>query len=192
MKTQIIIALKMLLLMTVLTGIIYPLFITGLAQLVFPVKANGSMVVKNGEIVGSGLIGQKFTSDQYFWQRPSAIDYNPLPSGGTNFGMTSQTLKTKTETEIQSFLQNNYLPENTEIPNEMIFASASGLDPHISAQAARLQILRIAKSRNADEGKIHQLVDSLVENRQCFFLGQERVNVLLLNLELDNLLNHRQ
>jgi K+-transporting ATPase ATPase C chain len=191
MKTQIIIALKMLLLMTILTGIIYPLFITGMAQLVFPAKANGSMVVKNGEIVGSGLIGQKFTSDRYFWPRPSAIDYNPLPSGGTNFGMTSQTLKTKTETEIQSFLQRNYLPENTEIPNEMIFASASGIDPHISAQAARLQIKRIAKARNADEGIIHQLVDRFVEGRQCFFLGQERVNVLLLNLELDILLNQR-
>lgn len=192
MKTQIIIALKMLLLMTILSGIIYPLFITGLAQLVFPAKANGSMVVKNGEIVGSGLIGQKFTSDRYFWPRPSAIDYNPLPSGGTNFGMTSQTLKTKTETEIQSFLQKNYLPENTEIPNEMVFASASGIDPHISAQAAMLQIKRIANARNADEGKILRLVDSLVEKRQCFILGQERVNVLLLNLKLDNLLNQRQ
>lgn len=192
MKTQIIIALKMLLLMTILSGIIYPLFITGLAQLVFPAKANGSMVVKNGEIFGSGLIGQKFTSDRYFWPRPSAIDYNPLPSGGTNFGMTSQTLKTKTETEIQSFLQKNYLPENTEIPNEMVFASASGIDPHISAQAAMLQIKRIANARNADEGKILRLVDSLVEKRQCFILGQERVNVLLLNLKLDNLLNQRQ
>lgn len=178
--------------MTVLTGIIYPLFITGLAQLVFPAKANGSLILKNDTIVGSGLIGQKFTSDRYFWSRPSAIDYNPVPSGGTNFGMTSQTLKTKTETEIQSFLQRNYLPENTEIPNEMIFASASGLDPHISAQATRLQIKRIAKARNADEGIILRLVDRFVEDRQCFFLGQERVNVLLLNLELDNLLNQRQ
>lgn len=178
--------------MTVLTGIIYPLFITGLAQLVFPAKANGSMVVKNGEIVGSGLIGQKFTSDRYFWPRPSATDYNPLPSGGTNFGMTSQTLKTKTEAEIQSFIQNNYLPANTEIPNEMVFASASGLDPHISVQAARLQIKRIAKGRNADEGIILRLVDRFIEDRQCFILGQERVNVLLLNLELDNLLNQRQ
>lgn len=188
MKTQIIISLKMLLMMTVLTGIIYPLFITGLAQLVFPAKANGSLILKNDTIIGSGLIGQQFTSDRYFWPRPSAIDYNPLPSGGTNFGMTSQTLKTKTETEIQSFLQRNYLPENTEIPNEMIFASASGLDPHISVQAARLQTKRIAKARNEDEGLILRLVDRFVEERQCFILGQERVNVLLLNLELDILL----
>lgn len=178
--------------MTILTGIIYPLFITGMAQLVFPAKANGSMVVKNGEIVGSGLIGQKFTSDRYFWPRPSAINYNPVPSGGTNFGMTCQTLKMKTETEIQGFLQNNYLPATTEIPTEMIFASASGLDPHISVQAARLQIKRIAKARNADEGIILRLVDRFVEERQCFILGQERVNVLLLNLELDNLLNQQQ
>ena len=190
MKTQIIIALKMLLLMTVLTGIIYPLFITGVAQLVFPAKANGSLIVRNDTILGSQLIGQKFTSDKYFWSRPSAVDYNPLPSGGSNLGMTSQKLKDTAMALRQIFTSKNYLPKNAEIPNEMFFSSASGLDPHISVSAARLQVNRIAKSRNTGDEQINRIIDNMNESRQYFFLGQERINVLLLNLELDKVMKN--
>jgi len=180
----------MLLIMTVLTGVIYPFFVTGIAQLVFPAQANGSLIVKNDTIVGSQLIGQIFTSDKYFWSRPSAVDYNPLPSGGSNLGMTSKKLKDTTIALRQIFLSKNYLPENAEIPNEMIFSSASGLDPHISVAAARLQVKRIAKSRNIGQEQINRIIDNMKESRQYFFLGQERINVLLLNLELDKVMKN--
>jgi len=132
MKTQMIIALKLLLVMTVLTGIVYPLVMTGLAQLCFPSKANGSMVMKDGNIAGSELIGQKFDSSIYFWSRPSAIDYNPVPSGASNFGPTSDKLKKQVSDRRASFAAKNSITDITAIPKEMIFASGSGLDPHIS------------------------------------------------------------
>lgn len=185
MKKQMIISIKILLVFTVLTGIIYPFFITGIAQLVFPFRANGSLIQKNNLYVGSELIGQKFTGDEYFWSRPSAVDYNPLPSGGSNYGMTNQKLKDTTLAIRELFIQKNHLSENTDVPEEMIFSSASGLDPHISVMAAKLQVHRISKARSIDEKKIDELIDDLKEPRQFFFLGEARINVLLLNLELD-------
>jgi K+-transporting ATPase ATPase C chain len=183
MKNHILISIKMLLLMTVLTGIIYTLFITGISQLIFPKKANGSII----QNVGSELIGQKFTSEKYFWSRPSATDYNPLPSGGSNLGMTSKTLQDKTLAITNYFTVKNEISKISIIPNEMIFSSASGLDPHISIEAANLQVKRIANARNIDETQIVQIITKLKENRQFFILGEERINVLLLNLELDKL-----
>jgi len=187
MKSQIIISTKILLVFTVLTGIIYPLFITGIAQLAFHSKANGSLLIENNQIIGSKLIGQNFSSDKYFWPRPSAIGYNPLPSGGSNYGMTSQILKDKSFNQKFMFIQKNHLSFGTNIPHEMIYSSASGLDPDISVEAAKLQVNRISKLRNIDKNQILQLIAKLKLKRQFYMLGEERINVLLMNIELDKL-----
>ena len=190
MKTQIIIAFKFLLVMTVLTGIIYPFLMTGLAQLTFPAKANGSLIIRDGKIIGSELIGQKFDSGLYFWSRPSAIGYNPIPSGASNYGPTSGTLKRLVTTRRILFSKMNSLADTIEIPDEMIFASGSGLDPHISPEAARLQLNRIVKNREfgeAQKAKVLKLIKNLTEHPQFHLLGQERINVFLLNLSLDKI-----
>jgi len=183
-------AIKVFLLFTVLTGIVYPLFITGIAQLFFPKKANGSLITKENQIVGSKLIGQQFDSAIYFTPRPSAISYNPLPSGGSNYGLNSTKLKKLVVERKQKFITLNELDSLTGIPSEMLFASASGLDPHISPKAAYLQVERIVKSRNFNSDqklKLEQLIKDQTEAPQFFCLGEERVNVLLLNLEIDKI-----
>lgn len=190
MKTQLIIALKFLLVMTVLTGIVYPLFMTGIAQLFFPSKANGSMVMKDGKIAGSELIGQKFDSSIYFWSRPSAIDYNPVPSGASNFGPTSDKLKKQVSERQASFAAKNSITDITAIPKEMIFASGSGLDPHISPEAALCQLERVATARNFNaeqKQKIQQLITNMKEGPQYFLFGEPRINVFKLNLAVDNI-----
>jgi K+-transporting ATPase ATPase C chain len=189
MKT-LIISLKAFLFFTVLTGVIYPLFVTGFAQLVFPSKANGSLIINDNKIIGSELIGQQFDSSIYFTSRPSAISYNPLPSGGSNYGLTNSKLKQQVNERKQHFIEFNQLESLTEIPAEMLFASASGLDPHISKQSALLQVNRIANARNfgvAQKQKLIACVNRFTENPQILVLGEERVNVLLLNLELDKI-----
>jgi K+-transporting ATPase ATPase C chain len=187
---RLIISLKIFLFFTMLTGIIYPLFITGVAQLLFSEKANGSLISINSKKVGSELIGQQFDSKTYFISRPSAISYNPLPSGGSNYGLTNIKLKNiVTERKIQ-FILFNQLDSLTVIPSEMLFASASGLDPHISQKAALLQVDRVAKVRNFNTIQKQNLVQSvknLTEAPQFLVLGEERVNVLVLNLELDKI-----
>jgi len=189
MKT-VIISLKIFLFFTVLTGIIYPIFVTGFAQLVFPSKANGSLIVNDNKIIGSKLIGQQFDSAKYFTPRPSVISFNPLPSGGSNYGLTNSKLKQQVIELKRHFIEFNQLDSLTEIPAEMIFASASGLDPHISKQSALLQVNRIANARNFGIAQKQQLitcVTRLTEKPQILVLGEERVNVLMLNLELDKL-----
>jgi K+-transporting ATPase ATPase C chain len=189
MKT-LIISIKIFLFFTVLTGVIYPLIVTGIAQIVFPAKANGSLIVKNNQIIGSKLIGQQFDSVIYFWSRPSSVFYNPLPSGGSNYGLTNVKLKNLVAERRRNFDSFNQLDSLTEIPSEMLFASASGLDPHISPDAAILQIDRIAKARNFDNAQKQELmkcVQYLSETPQFLFLGESRVNVLLLNLETDKI-----
>lgn len=185
-----IISFKVFLFFTILTGIIYPLIVTGLAQVAFPVKANGSLIVSDGKIAGSALIGQNFDSSVYFSSRPSAVDYNPMPSGGSNYGLTNEKLrKLVTERRID-FIACNKLDSITEVPPEMLFASASGLDPHISPQSAFLQSDRIAKVRKlsyAQKLKLLQLIELQIESPQFSIFGEERVNVLLLNIELDSL-----
>jgi K+-transporting ATPase ATPase C chain len=190
MKTQTIIALKILLIMTILTGVIYPLFMTGLAQLIYPSKANGSLITRDGRIIGSVLIGQKFDSTVYFWSRPSAIGYNPVPSGGSNYGPTSDTLKKLVNARRIMFMKANSMNDMAAIPKEMIFASGSGLDPHISPRAALLQVDRISVARHFDNNQkqiLRQSVKELSEKPQFLFLGEERINVLLLNLELEKI-----
>ena len=184
---RLIISLKIFMFFTVLTGIIYPLLITGIAQVVFPEKANGSLIVIDNKTVGSELIGQQFDSKKYFVSRPSAISYNPLPSGGSNYGLTNTRLKNLVTERKTHFIDFNQLDSHTVIPSEMLFASASGLDPHISQKAALLQVERIVKARNFNtiqKQNLIQCIKSLTETPQYLVFGQERVNVLVLNLEL--------
>ena len=187
---SLVISLKALLFFTVVTGVVYPLLITGIARGVFPEKANGSLVIKENRITGSELIGQQFESEKYFTSRPSSISYNPLPSGGSNYGLTNAKLKQQVEERRRLFADFNQMEDGTTVPADMLFASASGLDPHISKQAALLQVNRIAKARNFSEAqkqKLSACVDILTEGPQLRVLGEERVNVLLLNLEVDKI-----
>lgn len=189
MKT-LIISLKIFLFFSVLIGIIYPLLITGIAQIVFPSKANGSLIANINQIIGSELIGQQFDSAIYFTSRPSIISYNPLPSGGSNFGLTNAHLKNLVVERKKQFIAFNKLDTFTEVPPEMLFASASGLDPHISAKAALLQMDRIAKARNFNTIQKQRLLQCIIEHTeapQFSILGEERVNVLLLNLDVDKI-----
>ena len=183
-------SLKAFLFFTVITGIIYPLFVTGIAQLVFPAKANGSLIIKDNRITGSELIGQQFESAKYFTSRPSSISYNPLPSGGSNYGLTNSILKQQVDERRQRFVQFNQLDSGIAVPAEMLFASASGLDPHISIQAALLQVNRVARARDFNDIqklKLSECVNRLTEEPQIMVLGEERINVLLLNLEVDRI-----
>jgi K+-transporting ATPase ATPase C chain len=188
MKTQSIIALKFLLVMTILTGLIYPLLMTGMAQITYHSKSNGSLILKDGKVIGSELIGQRSDSSIYFASRPSVIGYQPVPSGGSNYGPTSDTLKKQAELRRESFARINSIADKSSIPAEMIFASASGLDPHISPEAAYLQVERISEARHfnaSQKEKLYQIVKRMTEEPQLFCLGQERINVLMLNIELD-------
>jgi potassium-transporting ATPase KdpC subunit len=190
MKTQTITALKFLLLFTILTGIIYPVTMTVVAQLVFPSKANGSLILKDGKIVGSELIGQKFDSTIYFWSRPSATGYNTIPSGASNYGPISDTLRKLVSARRDHFAQSNAIKERMTIPGEMIFASGSGLDPHISPESALMQSERIIMARNFSSQQKEELlrkIHDLTETRQFLYLGEPRINVLILNLELDKI-----
>lgn len=187
---SLIISVKIFLFFTILTGIVYPLLVTGIAQLAFPGKANGSLIRVNNKIMGSELIGQQFDTAIYFSSRPSAVDYNPLPSGGSNLGSTSSKLKNLVTERKLHFIAYNELDSLTVIPSEMLFASASGLDPHISPQAALLQVNRISKARhfsNLQKQQLVGLIHSKTEFPQFGILGEERVNVLLLNIELDKI-----
>jgi potassium-transporting ATPase KdpC subunit len=190
MKTQTIIALKFLLVMTILTGMIYPMLMTGMAQLFYPSKANGSLIMKDGKIIGSELIGQKFDSSIYFWSRPSTIGYNPIPSGASNYGPTSDTLKKLVIARRGLFARMNSMSDVLAVPKEMIFASASGLDPDISPESAFMQVERICKARHFNSNQKEKLlikIKDATETPQYLFLGEERLNVLLLNLELDKI-----
>jgi K+-transporting ATPase ATPase C chain len=188
MKKVILQSLSVFFVMTVLTGVIYPLFITLIGQAAFPKQANGSLIVNNGKVVGSELIGQNFLDSTYFQSRPSAINYNPIPSGASNLGLSSALLKEQVYSRKFEFKKNNLLNDSVVVPSEMLFASGSGVDPHISVEAAKLQINRIIKSRNLNTDKsklLYNLVDSLSEYPQFGVLGNQVVNVLSLNLKLD-------
>ena len=190
MKKLIILSFTSLIIFTVLTGVIYPLLITGIAELFFPYQADGSLIKSGDKIIGSELISQKFDTSIYFWSRPSAIDDNPMPSGASNWGPTSDTLKKVVEIRRNSYDSLNFLPPNTNVPEDAVFASGSGVDPDISIENAKLQIDRIAKARNFDDNKkkkLIELVNNLSEKPQFGLLGDPRINVLKLNLELDKL-----
>jgi K+-transporting ATPase ATPase C chain len=175
---------RMLLVMTVVTGIAYPLIVTGIAQVAFKEKANGSLILQNEKIIGSRLIGQPFSDPKYFWSRPSATSpqpYNSTSSSGSNLGPTNPALKEAVEGRIKD------LGGKTPVPADLATASGSGLDPHISPAAAEYQIARVAKARNVPEEKLKDLVRKHTEGRQLGLLGEPRVDVLELNLALDAL-----
>jgi len=183
-------ALRIFAFFTVLTGIVYPLFVTGIAQLAFPSKANGSMIIWGNKAIGSKLIGQQFDSAKYFSSRPSAVSYNTLPSGGSNYGLTNIKLKELVSERKYQFIAFNQLDSLTEIPSEMLFSSASGLDPHISPMAAQLQVRRIVNARNfssKQSTQLEKLIKQHTEAPMFLCLGEKRINVLLLNFETDKI-----
>ena len=180
-------ALVLIIVFTVLTGLLYPLLVTGIAQVVFPGKANGSLLMKDGKAVGSELIGQPFSDPKYFWSRLSATGpfaYNAGASTGSNYGPLNPALFDAVKKRVQDLRAAD--PNNAQpIPVDLVTASGSGLDPHISVAAALYQIPRVARSRNVSEESLRVLVNQHTEGRQFGFLGEPRVNVLKLNLALD-------
>lgn len=192
MRKLLIQSIRQTLLWSLVTGIAYPLVITLIAQIAFKDQANGSLVTRDGKIIGSALLAQQFQGSNYFWPRPSACTYGTGASGlvassGSNLGPTSAPLQTNVMNNIAAFISGNNLPTNTVVPADMVYASASGLDPHISPEAAQLQVARVAGSRGLTEEKVKALVERFTDPPQWGFLGQARVNVLLLNVALDEM-----
>jgi potassium-transporting ATPase KdpC subunit len=182
-------ALVCLLVMTVLTGIAYPLVVTGIAQWVFPRQANGSLIEVNGMVVGSALIGQPFTAPRYFWPRPSAtrpVPYNAAASSGSNWGPLNPDLPARVKARVRA-LREGAADPSAPVPVDLVTASASGLDPDITPAAADWQVPRVARARGLSEETVRGLVASATQGRSFGILGEPRVNVLRLNLALDAL-----
>ena len=191
-------AIVVLLALTLITGLVYPLAMTGIAEVIFPRQAQGSLIERDGKVVGSELIGQLFTSDKYFHGRPSSTTapdpkdatktipapYNAANSGGSNLGPSNKALIDRVQGDIEALKNEN---PAAAVPADLVTTSASGLDPHISPEAALFQVPRIAKARNLPEDRIRQLVEDNAEGRFLGLLGEPRVNVLLLDLALDRM-----
>lgn len=192
MMRQALTAAILLVLLTLLTGAVYPLAMTGLAQALFPGQASGSLIVRQGAVVGSKLIGQKFTGPEYFHSRPSAAGpdgYDAASSSGSNLGPTNDKLLASVEENAKKVRTDNRLGANAPVPSDLVTASGSGLDPDISPAAAYLQAGRIAMARGLAPEMVRGLVDGHVQGRQLGLFGEPRVNVLVLNLALDALKN---
>ena len=187
MLEQLMPAVRVTLVLTVLTGMLYPALVTGIAKVIFPRQAAGSLVEAGGKTVGSELLGQKFVKPEYFQGRPSAAGdgYDAANSGASNLGPTSQKLVDRIQADMEKFRKKN--PDfSGPIPADLLTSSASGLDPHISPASAAAQVPRVARARRVAQARIQELVARSTENRQLGFLGEPRVNVLKLNLALDS------
>lgn len=186
LKTSLRPALVMTLLFALLLGIAYPLALTGIGQTIFPAQANGSIITQDGKAIGSTLIGQSFTSDRYFHPRPSAAGkgYDGLASSGSNLGPASQALTDRVKADVATLQQTS--PDHS-VPSDLVTTSASGLDPHISPEAAFYQVERVATARGQTQAAMHALVSQSVEQPLLGFLGEPRVNVLELNRRLDRI-----
>lgn len=186
MKAQLRPALTIFLFLTFITGVVYPLVVTGVAQVVFSHQANGSFIIVDGKVYGSELIGQQFDDPSYFWGRPSAAGYNAAASSGSNYGPMNPSLADSVQARIEALKAadpKNILP----IPVDLVTASGSGLDPHISVAAALYQVPRVAAARGWSEAEVQSLVEEYTQDRQFGIFGEPRVNVLLLNLALDGI-----
>ncbi|AAM25188.1 potassium-transporting ATPase subunit KdpC [Caldanaerobacter subterraneus] len=175
---------KFTLVFMVLLGLVYPFVMTGIANLLFPYQAKGSIIKVDGKPVGSELIGQKFTDPRWFMGRPSAVDYDATSSGGTNYALSNPKFHEELEKNIEEFLKKNPGVKRSEIPADIVTSSGSGLDPHISPKAAYLQVKRVAKVNGLPEEVVKKLVDKNIEGRFLGLFGEPRVNVLKLNLSL--------
>lgn len=190
MKT-LIIAAKLIIVMTVVTGVLYPWIMLGAAQGLFPHQANGSLIYSDDKLIGSELLAQDFTDSSYFWPRPSGISYNPQPSSGTNLGPTSKALLAQIANRRMLLSEAN---GGAEPPDDLLLASGSGLDPHISPAAAFYQLNRVGRARGLDSSQsklLQQLVERCVEPYSYGFIGQPRLNVLMLNIATDSLFSKR-
>ncbi|ERM92058.1 potassium transporter KtrA [Caldanaerobacter subterraneus subsp. yonseiensis KB-1] len=175
---------KFTLVFMVLLGLVYPFVMTGIANLLFPYQAKGSIIKVDSKPVGSELIGQKFTDPRWFMGRPSAVDYDATSSGGTNYALSNPKFHEELEKNIEEFLKKNPRVKRSEIPADIVTSSGSGLDPHISPEAAYLQVKRVAKANGLPEEVVKKLVDKNIEGRFLGLFGEPRVNVLKLNLSL--------
>jgi potassium-transporting ATPase KdpC subunit len=182
-KKNLVIAILMTAATTILLGIIYPLVVTALAQLIFPEKANGQLLKANGKVIGSRIIAQAFTGPTYFHPRPSAVAYDPTNSNGSQLGPTNRKLIDRVKSDVAAAKADN---PGTPVPIDLVTASASGLDPEITPAAAVFQVPRVAKARGISEDELRHIVAAHTEGRQFGFLGEPRVNVLELNLDLDS------
>lgn len=183
-------ALRLLIVLTIVTGVLYPLAMTGVAQAVFPSQANGSLVYVDNKPVGSLLLGQNFNDEKYFHGRPSAAGtdgYDATSSSGSNLGPTSKKLMATVQDNLDKVRTENKLAQNTFVPSDLVLSSASGLDPDISPQGAYLQVPRVARERHLSELTVRELIASQVQTRTVGLLGAPRVNVLSLNMALDQL-----
>lgn len=176
------ISFKFLVILSIVTGVIYPAIITGASHLFFVDNTTGNIIVKDGKNIGAVFVGQRFEQDKYFWGRPSAGNYNTLPSGASNISPASSAI-------FQTMQENKakYMNPTGKVADEMLFTSASGIDPHISPQAAFEQVQRIANARNISEKEVEKLINKTIEPRDFGFLGEMRVNVLKLNIALDDM-----
>ena len=182
MKKNLITSVRMTIATTLLLGIIYPLLVTGLAQLLFPRKANGQLIESHGKVIGSRIIGQAFTGAGYFHSRPSAVGYDAANSNGSQWGPTNQKLVDRVKGDVAKLQEEK---PGIDVPVDMVTASASGLDPEITPAAAEFQLARVAKERGTTAEEMRRLVAKHTDPRQFGFLGEPRVNVLEINLELD-------
>lgn len=184
-KNTVITAFKVFIFFALLLGLVYPLIITGIAQLTMNKQANGSLIIQDGKVMGSEKIGQRFEGEQYFHSRPSAVDYDSTLSGGSNYGPTNTKLQSVVKQRIAKVRAENGIATNVNIPSDMVTASGSGLDPNISIENARLQSVRVAKKRKLEQNMVDEIISQNIDSDFIGIWGRDSVNVVKVNMALD-------